>query len=199
MDPGYIPVKTKASVSSHEEDSDRYCAICNIYPRPLRARHCYQCRRCVYRHDHHCAWTDNCIGKASAPVFFLFLLAQLLNLSNGMIMAITDLFTRPYPPFQNEGEYFTRFAAVCFFTYCLFAITAMLLTYLVLHSNNMLNNITTSEYRHSKDLPYITLHKHRRGPAIYNSRFSKSLWHNIRVYFNFVEEDTNQSTLLRVV
>eukprot|EP00002_Diphylleia_rotans_P021457 TRINITY_DN4175_c0_g1_i1.p1 TRINITY_DN4175_c0_g1~~TRINITY_DN4175_c0_g1_i1.p1 ORF type:complete len:181 (+),score=29.44 TRINITY_DN4175_c0_g1_i1:77-619(+) len=33
--------------------SSEMCKICRVF-RPLRSRHCYMCRRCVLKFDHHC-------------------------------------------------------------------------------------------------------------------------------------------------
>ncbi len=34
---------------------------------------CSKCRRCVRRMDHHCIWTNNCIGELNFKYFYLFL------------------------------------------------------------------------------------------------------------------------------
>lgn len=41
--------------------------------KPPRAHHCSTCKRCVLRYDHHCSWTDNCVGVATHKPFFLLL------------------------------------------------------------------------------------------------------------------------------
>lgn len=36
-----------------------FCVSC-LARKPLRAKHCYVCKMCVARHDHHCPWIANC-------------------------------------------------------------------------------------------------------------------------------------------
>lgn len=56
----------------------RVCASC-CKTRPLRARHCYLCGRCVQKIDHHCPWINNCVGHANHRYFMLFLVYLLLG------------------------------------------------------------------------------------------------------------------------
>ena len=36
-------------------------------------RHCTICKKCVLEHDHHCVWTNTCIGKNNYWSFIVFL------------------------------------------------------------------------------------------------------------------------------
>ncbi|PKI66750.1 hypothetical protein CRG98_012945 [Punica granatum] len=51
------------------------CTTCKIV-RPLRAKHCSTCGRCVEQFDHHCPWVSNCIGKKNKWDFLLFLVLE---------------------------------------------------------------------------------------------------------------------------
>ncbi|XP_013420301.1 probable palmitoyltransferase ZDHHC12 [Lingula anatina] len=104
MDPGYVPVNRKKSLtstsdlSSDEEEEDdvdsaenstmlkiskdseapvklRKCGFCNI-EQPMRARHCEDCDRCVYKYDHHCPWLETCVGEKNHKYFWLFLFSK---------------------------------------------------------------------------------------------------------------------------
>lgn len=47
------------------------CMKCHK-PKPERAHHCRVCNRCVLRMDHHCPWTENCVGYANTGHFLRF-------------------------------------------------------------------------------------------------------------------------------
>lgn len=53
----------------------RTCRACGAW-QLLRARHCYDCNRCVEKFDHHCNWIGKCIGRGNHHIFWGFLLAQ---------------------------------------------------------------------------------------------------------------------------
>lgn len=48
-----------------------FCIYCMVR-RPVRAKHCKVCSKCVARHDHHCPWIWNCVGVDNHRQFFLF-------------------------------------------------------------------------------------------------------------------------------
>ena len=46
---------------------------------PLRAKHCRVCNICVYRFDHHCIYTNNCVGAANQKSFLIFLSVEIFH------------------------------------------------------------------------------------------------------------------------
>jgi DHHC palmitoyltransferase len=47
--------------------------------RPLRAKHCRTCGRCVERLDHHCPYTNNCVGLKNHRYFILMLCWEVVH------------------------------------------------------------------------------------------------------------------------
>ncbi|TPX35219.1 hypothetical protein SmJEL517_g02321 [Synchytrium microbalum] len=80
-DPGYIEYtgseedKKKLVITLAESgllDHRHYCVVCCIR-KPLRSKHCKHCDKCVAQFDHHCPWTNNCIGVKNHRYFMQFL------------------------------------------------------------------------------------------------------------------------------
>ncbi len=49
----------------------QHCQACNNYKFP-RVSHCSTCGECQYKMDHHCIWTQTCIGFRNQKTFYLF-------------------------------------------------------------------------------------------------------------------------------
>ncbi|KAG8478131.1 hypothetical protein CXB51_027944 [Gossypium anomalum] len=48
------------------------CSYCNV-EQPPRAKHCYDCDKCVLHFDHHCVWLGTCIGQGNHCKFWWYI------------------------------------------------------------------------------------------------------------------------------
>lgn len=71
-DPGFV--KPAHFVKKHGSDDSKYqtCEKCNVL-KVDGVHHCSVCGRCTYMMDHHCPWTNNCVGYLTLKPFLLFL------------------------------------------------------------------------------------------------------------------------------
>ena len=83
VDPGYCWRPSSAEERRREVmalaehgrlNGQGFCVPC-MAPRPLRAKHCHVCGRCVARADHHCPWVANCVGLRNHRAFIVLLVA----------------------------------------------------------------------------------------------------------------------------
>ncbi|CAE8590325.1 unnamed protein product, partial [Polarella glacialis] len=84
-DPGAVPLgdgEDEALPVEEEVDAPpvRRCRHCRIV-KPARAHHCSTCCRCISKMDHHCMWTNNCVGMHNQKHFLLFLVYACLHCS----------------------------------------------------------------------------------------------------------------------
>jgi hypothetical protein len=66
----------KMSLKSHYPYSHltiKQCEKCSHIKVP-RVSHCSTCGKCIYKLDHHCIWTQTCIGYTNQRPFYLFTL-----------------------------------------------------------------------------------------------------------------------------
>lgn len=91
-DPGYIPLNSDTYYRAIKQipyfdkwkkrnvTLSRLCHSCRCL-RPLRAKHCRVCNRCVSYFDHHCPFIYNCVGLRNRMWFFLFVMSIAINCS----------------------------------------------------------------------------------------------------------------------
>eukprot|EP00045_Choanoeca_perplexa_P014481 m.170510 g.170510 ORF g.170510 m.170510 type:complete len:153 (-) comp16690_c0_seq2:2685-3143(-) len=74
-DPGIISRSAKRKAKALAKSTELFCSKCNK-PRPARAHHCSTCGGCVEDLDHHCGWSNTCIGKRNRKFFLLFVVCH---------------------------------------------------------------------------------------------------------------------------
>ncbi|XP_047307821.1 protein S-acyltransferase 24-like [Impatiens glandulifera] len=175
------------------------CATCKIV-RPIRAKHCSTCDRCVEQFDHHCPWVSNCIGKKNKWDFFFFLVLEVFAMLITGSVALTRIWNDPVAPssfgswvkhaaIQHMGAVAFLFADFFFFS------GVVILT--IMQASQISRNITTNELANSMRYNYL------RGPG---GRFRNPFDHgikkncsdflikgyNVDVEYNDDEEDPTQ-------
>ncbi|KAE9601770.1 putative protein S-acyltransferase [Lupinus albus] len=149
------------------------CATCKIV-RPLRAKHCSTCDRCVEQFDHHCPWVSNCIGKKNKWDFFVFLVLEVSAMLVTGGVSLTRLLTDPLAPssFGAWIQYIGKdhvgavsFLIADFFLFFgVFALT-------VVQASQIARNIMTNEMANAMRYSYL------RGPG---GRFRNPYDHGIK-------------------
>ncbi|KAJ4842888.1 Protein S-acyltransferase 24 [Turnera subulata] len=137
------------------------CATCKIV-RPLRAKHCSTCNRCVEQFDHHCPWVSNCIGKKNKWEFFVFLVLEVSAMLITGGVTLTRILTDPLAP-SSFGGWLNHVAthhlgALSFLgmDFFLFFGVAVLT---VVQASQISRNITTNEMANALRYSYL------RGPG----------------------------------
>ncbi|CAI5529091.1 unnamed protein product, partial [Closterium sp. Naga37s-1] len=76
----------------------RWCPYCRVQ-QPVRAKHCYDCGRCVLRFDHHCFWVSTCIGLRNHARFWsrVYLVLECC-LTCWSLLICLSAFTAPVSP-----------------------------------------------------------------------------------------------------
>lgn len=121
----------------------KYCKTCKI-TRSVRSFHCSICNRCIERHDHHCGFVGNCIGKNNTNKFCLFLLSICIH----SLLACLFVFIRfvevswVIPPKDWKTNDFFGMVIIIYSSIFFSAI----LLFLLFHVYLILTNQTTNEF-----------------------------------------------------
>ncbi|PKI46737.1 hypothetical protein CRG98_032877 [Punica granatum] len=106
--PSYVPDVEDSDVSDQETKQPvmlpRKCDTCSNY-KPPRCHHCRVCKRCVLRMDHHCVWTNNCVGYWNYKAFFILVLSATLGSIYAMVIVVSSAFRRDW---ESTGHAFPK-------------------------------------------------------------------------------------------
>lgn len=189
-DPGYIPLSSDAyyraikqipyfdKLKKRNVILTRLCHSCRCL-RPLRAKHCRICNRCVSYFDHHCPFIYNCVGLRNRMWFFLFVLSVAVNCS----------FTIYFACYCVMIEGFTLLYVLGLLEAVVFCGLGWILTCTsILHA---CMNLTTNEMFNYKRYPYL---RDKRGR--YQNPFSRGPILNLLEFFVCLPDRIDENDLL---
>jgi len=133
------------------------CPTCKIV-RPLRAKHCSSCNRCVEQFDHHCPWISNCVGKNNKWDFFVFICLEVSSLALAAGVTVFRLWVDPMAPtgfgpfIHHVGAYHT---AILVFLIVDVILLSAGTTLTVMQALQISRNITTNEMANAKRYNYL--------------------------------------------
>lgn len=154
-DPGFLTPQQASRLArlraSDLEGLFSVCPVCGV--RPLRARHCRDCGRCVCSADHHCGFLGVCVGEGNHLAFLGYLWVEAGYLVHVVVGAGRAVFPRPLE------MTWTDFIAdnIQYFVSCL-VIAGFLLFVVFLgasHAVLLLTNRSTREYVRDVDWAYL--------------------------------------------
>eukprot|EP01134_Creolimax_fragrantissima_P005575 CFRG5575T1 len=162
-DPGFLLTVKPSLFKTESGTPDKaYCNSCCIV-KPQRATHCRYCNRCVARFDHHCDWTNNCVGEDNMSIFYVLLT------SGAVVLYLYNQITAAYV-FESVPEYYYGaellhygalsevFAAQPIVTFSLMINTFamyMVAALWLFHTYLVTSGITTNEYTNWHRYSYL--------------------------------------------
>ncbi|KAL1822726.1 hypothetical protein DCAR_0310566 [Daucus carota subsp. sativus] len=188
-DPGYIRMNVHDSQNMKDDEPllkieignpalldgnwSLLCPTCKIV-RPLRAKHCSTCDRCVEQFDHHCPWVSNCVGKKNKWDFMLFLVLECLAMMLTGGIALTRVLTDPLAP-SSFGAWLNHagnqhIGAIAFIILDSFIFPGVAILTIV-QASQISRNITTNELANAMRYNYL------KGPG---GRFRNPYDHGCR-------------------
>nr|XP_043628928.1 protein S-acyltransferase 24-like [Erigeron canadensis] len=177
-DPGFIKANSNDSKDSKDDEQPllkieirdpallagnwtQLCATCKIV-RPLRAKHCSTCERCVEQFDHHCPWVSNCVGKRNKWDFLGFLVLEVFAMAITGTVALTRIVTDPLAP-SSFGAWLrhvgNQHIGVLLFLISDFSLFIGVAALTFMQMSQVSRNITTNEMANMMRYNYL------RGPG----------------------------------
>ncbi|XP_031378077.1 probable protein S-acyltransferase 15 [Punica granatum] len=172
--PSYVPDVEDSDVSDQETKQPvmlpRKCDTCSNY-KPPRCHHCRVCKRCVLRMDHHCVWTNNCVGYWNYKAFFILVLSATLGSIYAMVIVVSSAFRRDW---ESTGHAFPK----VFYVICgtlMMSLSLILGSLLVRHIYLLSHNMTTIESYEATRAAWLA----RKSGQSYRNPFDLGFYKNV--------------------
>lgn len=128
--------------------SDDYCSICHVH-RPLRAKHCKDCAKCVLKFDHHCHWLGTCVGYMNHRRFWWYVF-----LETPLCVWTCVLYSTAFTDSRSSYTWLLNGAVVILLIFLMLCVV-FLVALVVFHGYLILTNQTTYEIIRRDRIPYM--------------------------------------------
>ncbi|CAG5120937.1 unnamed protein product, partial [Candidula unifasciata] len=178
VNPGYLPqhvpeydqaIKQVAHFDEWKQGQNplsRLCHTCRTV-KPLRAKHCRICNRCVREFDHHCPYIHNCVGYYNRVWFLAFVC------SLGAMAAVADYLCL-YILYYISWDWLIVIGSVELLVFtCVIGVVVNMTIY------HAANNLTTNERINRKRYDYL-----KDGKGAFYNPFNKGLKKNLMQFLH---------------
>eukprot|EP00041_Stephanoeca_diplocostata_P020420 m.456700 g.456700 ORF g.456700 m.456700 type:complete len:435 (+) comp21575_c0_seq1:257-1561(+) len=171
--PGFVcpeeqfSIKPQGLTAKQIEEHFEWCKIC-LLARPVRAKHCFVCKRCVRKFDHHCPYIGRCIGERNHGYFLI------ATLVNGALALFSVVLLYPLLPRGNrDGMENLTNASVLMLSFVLSVIGSLGFGMIgIMHFYLVSSGITTWEFVRRKRIRYLREYQ-------YGNPFDEGFFRNI--------------------
>uniref|UniRef100_H2Z7S2 Palmitoyltransferase n=1 Tax=Ciona savignyi TaxID=51511 RepID=H2Z7S2_CIOSA len=147
------------------------CGLCGLQ-RPVRARHCRECKHCVRKFDHHCPWVTNCIGERNHRWFWCFLAVEVAMLCWSIYLSVTG-----YQSAAESSNWATQNVILILIDLLMGILLLVVFALLCIHTYMLLNNHTTWETMSRHRISYF------KGLSESENPFNMGVCRNVYTFF----------------
>lgn len=171
--------------SSHSFLEPVMCRTC-CRVRPIRAKHCHDCGRCVGRFDHHCHWLGTCVAGRNRLHFLLLIVAMLAAIGHGMLILLVSFFAGHGGSSAHQQPQCASFCQTVFVAVIIFGVFSFILVLFtsVMQLGAINENTSSYDLFYTKEKVLTIVHPHHQRRMTVNNAFQRrDGLGNVSMYF----------------
>ncbi|XP_002132142.3 palmitoyltransferase ZDHHC12-B [Ciona intestinalis] len=163
----HVDVSTKCfNLEPHQR-----CGLCGLQ-RPVRARHCRECKHCVRKFDHHCPWVTNCVGERNHRWFWCFITLEVIMLCWSISISVSGYQSAP-----ESSNWATHNVILLLIDLLMGILLLVVFALFCIHTYMILNNHTTWETMSRHRISYL------KGMSDSENPFNLGICRNVYTFF----------------